>query len=314
MGKPSGIAGANLTPDKAAYSEGDQIEFKCKPKHVPSGNGKSTCTNGQFSTAMDLTCTRKYTYTVVKSAKNWFEARKHCQNLGGDLANHGIESAADRKAALAHFKLKGTYYIGFWDKDFQTEWTTVAGKPFDMKSFGWDKKQPQGGKENVAVWYTWSNLVHDWPTSAKKHFICEVKQYNKPTAIAGGSFTPVKAHYLKGETITFKCDPKHDACGKEPAPCQGGEFKPAINFKCLKQCDKPSGIAGASLTPDKAAYSEGDQIEFKCDPKHDAKGNGKSTCTNGKFSPAIEFKCTKQCDKPSGISGASLNPDKAAYS
>jgi len=119
----------------------------------------------------------KYTYSVVKTAMNWHDARAYCQSKGGDLANHGIRAKANRKKALAHLHLNGYYWIGFWDPHFTRHWTCICGSPINMRTFGWDTHQPQGRGENVAVLYSSSNKVHDYPTSSKMHFICEVKDH-----------------------------------------------------------------------------------------------------------------------------------------
>jgi len=135
----------------------------------------------------------KYTYSVVKSAKNWHDARAYCQSKGGDLANHGIRTAAERKTALAHLHLNGYYWIGFWDQHFKRRWTSIAGKAINTKAFGWDTHQPQGAKENVAVLYSSINKVHDYPMSSLMHFICEVKD-RKPQHHDSADCAECEAH------------------------------------------------------------------------------------------------------------------------
>ena len=79
------------------------------------------------------------------------------------------------RAAVASLNLieYGYYHIGFWAPNSNDEWVSVAGDVINTELFGWGVSQPDGGEENVAVMYFTGNIVHDYPNTAKMHFICE---------------------------------------------------------------------------------------------------------------------------------------------
>jgi len=122
----------------------------------------------------------KYRYTAFSNKLRWKEARGFCQNKGGDLANHGIETTQLRSTKFAGLNLDKSlsYHLGLSDEAQEGDWLYVDGRKVNKGTVGFNSGEPNGKRrENFGSLWHGSSTINDIP-NLENPFICEfIKGY-----------------------------------------------------------------------------------------------------------------------------------------
>ncbi|KAK7909504.1 hypothetical protein WMY93_014188 [Mugilogobius chulae] len=111
-------------------------------------------------------------YILISSARNWAQANRHCQGLGGTLAvvhnsatNTFLRTVANRK----------NIWIGFSDAQYNNYWFWANGER--TRYTKWCRGQPDnaGGNQNCAYLNYGSNCWYDLICTYRLPYICERK-------------------------------------------------------------------------------------------------------------------------------------------
>ncbi|XP_063608909.1 macrophage mannose receptor 1-like [Penaeus indicus] len=105
--------------------------------------------------------------------KNWNDARRQCQGMGGDLAVPSDVPALD---AFVFGKVEGPgVWIGGTDQYNEGVWNYINGDP--IKAQDWSKSQPDnlGGEDCLEIRSYFDPPVNDYICSVEQHFVCEIE-------------------------------------------------------------------------------------------------------------------------------------------
>nr|XP_033339377.1 hemolymph lipopolysaccharide-binding protein-like [Megalopta genalis] len=117
---------------------------------------------------------------LYKRLRTWNNARKTCQNDGGQLVViDSAQKAAIVRSLLASESLEAIW-VGFHDLFREGSWTTVTGESISaLNYYPWAHGQPddQFGRQNCAVIWRLGLLdgMDDYRCDRKFAFVCENK-------------------------------------------------------------------------------------------------------------------------------------------
>ncbi len=125
-----------------------------------------------------------HTYSIIKEAMLWPDAKVYCENLGGHLVTiSSKEENAFIQSILVENKLNSYTAIGYSDAEKEGEWKWVTGE--DSVYTNWDLSWPE---PNNGVWLGVQNYAFmisngtwdDGFLDTKAIFICEWDKESKP--------------------------------------------------------------------------------------------------------------------------------------
>jgi len=163
------------------------VTYNCAHGHHPEGITTRKCTMGRLIPSFALypfSCAinkPKYYFPNIKLS--WLASQKYCQTkYGGNLANHGLETQAARRALAIRFNTKDDFSVGF--RRVNGVWLRVDGSviypPLDniwypehgypVSTPGYDYMRLRGYQQphNERLGMLWNHLEHH-----KRLFICE---------------------------------------------------------------------------------------------------------------------------------------------
>ena len=118
-----------------------------------------------------------YTYEITPREMDWFDARRYCQSVGGDLVVHGMKDFEVRLSIKDQFK-GGSFWIGASDLDHEGVWKWVDGK-LTSDDMHWATGQPDNSNsvEHCGCIvghpsYSWGS--NDARCNVNKIGICEI--------------------------------------------------------------------------------------------------------------------------------------------
>ena len=109
-------------------------------------------------------------YLFVSTAKNWIDAKTHCESIGRKLA---VARNAEEAAIISHLGGSSGAWIGLTDQNSEGSWKDSIGG--DQTYFAWKSAEPSGGiTENCVDLQIdgWS----DKQCSLEKPFVCERRE------------------------------------------------------------------------------------------------------------------------------------------
>ncbi|XP_042880356.1 C-type mannose receptor 2-like isoform X2 [Penaeus japonicus] len=113
-------------------------------------------------------------FYLSDTQKNWNDARRHCQGMGGELAVPSDVAALD---AFVFGQVEGPgVWIGGTDQGNEGVWNYINGNT--IKAEDWSGGQPDnhGGRENcLEIRSYFEPPVNDYICSVKQHFVCEIE-------------------------------------------------------------------------------------------------------------------------------------------
>lgn len=119
-----------------------------------------------------------YTYQVTPNNMNWYEARRYCQSIDGDLAVHGMKDFETRLSIKNRF-VGSSFWIGASDLDHEGVWKWVDGKLTSDDDIHWAPRQPNdsNSREDCGCIkdgpnYNWRS--NDSPCTLTRLGLCEI--------------------------------------------------------------------------------------------------------------------------------------------
>ena len=114
---------------------------------------------------------------MVSSAKDWNEARSHCQGTnGGDLAS--IPDMETNEVVLSLISDSGMYWIGGTDAASEGVWQWADGTPWSFTN--WVSGQPNNGNHGSQHHLVIRGMAHemhgqwlDVTETVNNYFICQ---------------------------------------------------------------------------------------------------------------------------------------------
>ena len=116
----------------------------------------------------------------VADLKTWYDARTHCQSLGGQMFSD-LDGTAEQLRLLVDTFGYQTMWLGVYRSDLNsTEWTTAEDKPMPNELMYWDvgHGEPSFGVDQFVALAAADGMLfylHDRCCSTQNTFLCLVK-------------------------------------------------------------------------------------------------------------------------------------------
>ena len=107
-------------------------------------------------------------YQLVKQEMTWYEARNHCEKLGGHLAIIKSKEEADFVAGLTAGK---NAWLGATDAHKEGDWRWLDGTELNFNN--WHDGEPNNLNKEHVLHMGWSGKWNDASDGGKYYFVCE---------------------------------------------------------------------------------------------------------------------------------------------
>nr|CAB3231613.1 C-type lectin domain family 4 member F-like [Phallusia mammillata] len=113
-------------------------------------NGTCSDNTTAYSCSCDLwhtgeRCGQEKDHVIMTTARNWTDARKYCQSIGGDLATWGMRNATVRNwivTNLLQTQPAADYWVGLDDIEHEGVWNYIDGFPVTENNTDFNTGEP----------------------------------------------------------------------------------------------------------------------------------------------------------------------------